>query len=391
MVPDGDEPIIHFPREEFLERQQAACQMMQEQGLDGLLLFRQESMYYLTGYDTAGYSMFQAMYLGADGRCALVTRPIDRLQSMMTSIIEDIRTWRDSETANPAIDVRSMLQDYGMAGKVLGVEYHAYGLTGQRAKMVDAALADFCRLVDASDLVRVLRLVKSPRELQLVRKAGELCDLVCETSISQCRPGVSTKAIVGEMLRVLLANDGDPPASRWPVGAGKMALLARYHTGHEVIRDSDQVLFEPGAAYRHYHACAMYNVITGKASSLQRDMHKACGDALNACQAALRPGRTVGEVFDVHAKVLNDAGFGRASMSACGYTLGATYPPTWMDWPMFWTGNPQVIKAGMVFFLHMILFDKETGVSMGLGETTIVGSQAGEAVNHVPRSVIEVA
>jgi len=54
-----------------------------------------------------------------------------------------------------------MVADYGGRGKRIGVEYHAYGLTAQRGKMVDAAFAGFCELVDASNLVRLLRLVIS--------------------------------------------------------------------------------------------------------------------------------------------------------------------------------------------------------------------------------------
>ena len=58
---------LHFTREEFATRQQRARTEMAKVGLDGLLIFRQESMYYLTGYDTSGYGMFQGMYLRADG------------------------------------------------------------------------------------------------------------------------------------------------------------------------------------------------------------------------------------------------------------------------------------------------------------------------------------
>src|SRR5690242_4924405 len=93
-------PILHFPIEEFERRQRAACASMIREGLDGLVIFRQESMYYLTGYDTSGYSMFQAMFPNADGRYALLTRPIDRIQAQQTSIIEDIRIWHDSAAAN---------------------------------------------------------------------------------------------------------------------------------------------------------------------------------------------------------------------------------------------------------------------------------------------------
>ena len=163
---------LHFTRQEYRQRQKAACREMARQGLDGLLIFRQESMYYLTGFDTSGYSMFQSMYLGADGKLALCTRSADRVQAAMTSVIKDIRIWLDREDANPADDLRDMLESYGCRGKRIGVEYHAYGLTAQRGKMVDAALEGFCRTEDASDLVRLLRLVKSPAELAYVRRSG---------------------------------------------------------------------------------------------------------------------------------------------------------------------------------------------------------------------------
>ena len=50
---------LHFTREEFAARRRRVCAEMVKAGFEGLLLFRQESMYWLTGYDTSGYSMFQ--------------------------------------------------------------------------------------------------------------------------------------------------------------------------------------------------------------------------------------------------------------------------------------------------------------------------------------------
>src|SRR4029077_14351577 len=165
---------LHFTREELAERRRRACDEMARQGLDGLVIFRQESMYYLTGYDTSGYSMFQGMYLGADGALALCTRSADLRQARITSVVKDVRMWRDRQGATPGEDLRDMLESCGCRGKRLVVEYHAYGLTAQRGQMVDAALAGFCRTEDASDVVRLLRLVKSPPELRYVRRAGKL-------------------------------------------------------------------------------------------------------------------------------------------------------------------------------------------------------------------------
>ncbi|MGD8723140.1 MAG: aminopeptidase P family N-terminal domain-containing protein, partial [Desulfobacterales bacterium] len=58
---------IHFTKEEFYDRQQNTLAAMQARHVDGLLMFRQESMYYLTGYDTFGYVFFQCLYLHGDG------------------------------------------------------------------------------------------------------------------------------------------------------------------------------------------------------------------------------------------------------------------------------------------------------------------------------------
>src|SRR5262247_869791 len=145
---------MHFSKQELAARRQRACRAMAERGLDGLLVFRQESMYYLTGYDTSGYSMFQGMYLGADGSLALCTRSADLRQARITSVVKDVRIWRDRQGATPADELRDMLASHGCRGKRLGVEYHAYGLTVQRGQMVDAVFQGFCRTEDVSDVVQ---------------------------------------------------------------------------------------------------------------------------------------------------------------------------------------------------------------------------------------------
>jgi Xaa-Pro dipeptidase len=59
---------LHLTRDEFAACRRRASAEMAKAGLDGLLIFHQESVYYLTGYDTSGYSMFQGMYVGRTAR-----------------------------------------------------------------------------------------------------------------------------------------------------------------------------------------------------------------------------------------------------------------------------------------------------------------------------------
>ena len=157
-------PHLHFPEDELAERRRRTSGRLDELGLDALLIFRQESMYYLTGYDTAGYSLFQCLVFRADGDMVLVTRSADREQAAYTSMIPDVRIWVDRGGANPADDVLAVLGEKQLRGAKLGVELNAWGLTGQRWVMMERALQGFGTWKDASDLVQGLRLIKSPSE-----------------------------------------------------------------------------------------------------------------------------------------------------------------------------------------------------------------------------------
>ena len=105
---------------------------MAEAGLDGLLLFQQELMYWLTGYDTFGFCFFQSLVVTADGRMALLTRSADLRQAQHTSTLTDIRVWKDAAGADPARDLLSLARDLGLAGKRLGVEIRSPSASSPR-------------------------------------------------------------------------------------------------------------------------------------------------------------------------------------------------------------------------------------------------------------------
>ena len=107
-------------------------------------------------------------------------------------------------------------------------------------------------------------------------------------------------------------------------------------------------------------------------------MHSACSEALSVCEKKLKPGNIAGDIFDAHAEVLDRLGYKTSRMNACGYSLGTTFSPNWMDWPMLYTGNPYIIQPGNVFFMHMILMVNENQLAMNLGETYLVTDQGNE-------------
>jgi Xaa-Pro dipeptidase len=357
---------------------------MQSRGLDGLLIFRQESMYYLTGYDTFGYVFFQCLYLGADGKLMLLTRAPDLRQARHTSVIDDIRIWIDGPDANPAQELKSILAGLGLAGKKLGVEYEAYGLTARNGMRLNAALDGFCALQDESELVSRLRLVKSPAEIVYVRRAAELADAALAEAERLAAPGAFEGDILAAMQGVILRGGGDDPANEFIIGSGRDALLCRYFTGRRHLDPVDQLTLEFAGVYRHYHACLMRTIPIGSVPERQRDMHKVAVDALLESEAALKPGRPIGEVFDAYARVCDAAGYREHRMNATGYSLGTTFAPNWMDWPMFYHGNPVEAAPGMVFFIHIIIFDSEHGIAMTHGRTSLVTATGSEPLSKAP-------
>ena len=369
---------LHFSKEEFKSRKSNILNSMKEQNIDALLMFRQESMYWLTGYDTFGYVFFQTLVLDQKGNLILLTRAPDLRQAQNTSNINDIRIWIDKDGSNPTDDLKTILDELNLKGKKIGIEYEAYGLTGSNAIKLNQSLENYCSIEDKSELITKLRVVKSDEEITYVRKAANLADLALEEVWRYAKSGASEAKILAEMNRVIFEGGGDYPANEFIIGSGKNALLCRYQAEKQILNKEDQLTIEWAGTYRHYHSAMFRTIPIGKANQKHFKMHEACVEALTNCENKLKPGNKIGEVFDIHAKTFDDHGFKNARMNACGYSLGATFSPNWMDWPMLYTRNPYVIQPGNVFFMHMILMDSESNLAMNLGETYLVTENSNE-------------
>ena len=365
---------LQFERTEYQERLKRTRQALRAEDLDAILLFAPESHYYLTGYDTSGYVFFQCLVLTADGGpLTLLTRKPDLEQARRTSIIEDIRLWFDAEEANPAAELQAILGEKGLKGSRVGIEMNPYGLTAQNYERIRRQLGDWCSLADASDLVRKLRVVKSPAELAYVRQAAELADRSLEIMTAAARPGAFEGAIIGAGQKVIYEGGGDPPPAGPLYGSGERALLIRPSTGYRHLDAKDQLTLEYTASYRRYCACLMRTLVIGQGSPRQEEMFAVTRDALAAMTEAAAPGRPLGEIDNAHRQVFDAGGFGHARMAACGYSLGATFRPTWMDVPpMLYSGNPTPAAPGMVLFLHAILVDAPAELALSIGHSIVI-------------------
>jgi len=362
--------LIHFTQEEYSYRKKKAVSALKVANLDALLMFAPESHFWICGYDTFGFAMFQCLILTSKGELILLTREPDLRQAVFTSTLtkKEIHIWKEIEGANPIDNLSQILNDLGVVGKI-GFEGQTVGLTDFNGQLLRNA---FSNLKEVSELIRSLRSVKSPSEIKMHRQAAKLSDDALDIAVQLASPGTFEGDILAAMQGIIFKGGGDYAGNEFIIGSGPSALLCRYFSGRRHLDPIDQLTLEWSGAYARYHAAMMRTLIIGKLSINHERMHAACVEAIEACEAAIYPNSPMGNVFKAHANVFDKHGLNHARLQACGYGMGAVFNPIWVDFPMFYENNPMLIKEGQVFFLHMALFDSNTGEAMTLGHSVLV-------------------
>lgn len=379
-----------FPAATHAKRTEVTRAELARRGLSALLILAQESHYYLFGYDGGGYVFFQCALLTAQGDpVTLLCRRPDVAQARDTSTIEDIRVWLNAEDADPAGQLRDILIERGLSGSTIGIEMDSHGCTGATYAAISTALDGICTHVDGSDIVRRQRLVKSNDELTYMRKAAALADAAVSAVCAAARPGILDSSLTAAAMAAMLEGGGDMPPAGPLINSGRRAIYGRGVGGARQLEARDQVMIELAGTYRRYNACIERVVIIGAPTAQQRSLYHLVEDTLLAMLETFLPGEALGKIDEIHRARLDAAGFGDHRYAACGYSLGATYRPSWMDVPpMIYAGNPLEMRPGMVFFPHVMLGNSDTGLAMGLGQTVHVTETGPEVLNQSPLELI---
>ncbi|GGB20646.1 M24 family metallopeptidase [Allosediminivita pacifica] len=378
--------LLPFPKEDLLARQNRLRAALRERGADAMLVFSQESLFWLTGYDSGGFVFFQCALVTADDRpIVLLTRRPDLLQAKITSTIEDVRIWWDADDANPAADLKDILEEHGLGGGRVLIELNTHGLTGWNLWRCQTTFGDWCRLEDDEQLIRKLRLVKSPAEIEIMREAGRICDRSLDAVIDTARPGLLDSDLKAAYLASILGDGADMPPNAPIFNSGERAVFGRGVTAPRRLSEQDQIMVEYPVAYRHYNVKTEWTILFGKVPDQQRQMYDVGREVLAKMTDLARPGNTLGEIFDAYADGLDSAGYGRARYGATGYSVGISYAPTSMDVPpMIYPGASLVCEPGMTLFYHVMNGDGDSGLAMGVGHTLVVTEGAPEVITGLP-------
>jgi Xaa-Pro dipeptidase len=228
-----------------------------------------------------------------------------------------------------------------------------------------------------------MRLVKSASEVAIIRRAARLADDAVAAMRAAAAPGTLDSVLTARCMTTILEGGGDMPPAGPLVNSGRRAIYGRGVGGPRRLEAADQVVVEFAATLYRYNACIERTLLLGEPPAQQRSMRETAARAMQAMLEAARPGGSIGAIDEAHRRVLDEAGFARSRFAACGYSLGATFRPSWMDVPpMIFSGNPMKLEPGMILFPHVMLGDAATGLAFGTGDTILITGSGAERLTR---------
>ncbi|MHB8733190.1 MAG: M24 family metallopeptidase [bacterium] len=378
---------LPFELAEYEARIGRARAAMRDARLDLLLLFHQESLYYLFGYDQIGYWVYQTVVLAADGSApAAICRHADELMIRESSFIKEIRPWSDDSAVDPGTLTVDLLRErYRLSERRrIGVEKKTHALLPYYYDLLRAAMPDGVELVDASDLVSELRLIKSPAELTYMRRAAEIMDQAFTAGFAAARPGARECDVNAAVLYTLSTLGADYPAVAPPIASGPRTITQTHGAATErVMQAGDPLTIEIGAPYRRYHTVAVHSGCLGEPSAELRRLYDGLRDGIEAGLEMIRSGQPVAQLAATIVNRLESQGLSRKGRHV-GYGTGIGYPPTWLDNLRIKETDPHVLAPGMTFFLFAGALTKGRDQCLYLGEPIAVSRDGCVRLSRLP-------
>ena len=378
-----------FAPEEYKRRLAATRSALRELGIDALIVFHQENMFYLGNYDQIGYWVYQAMIVTADEQpLTVIVRKMDGPFVLAGGIIEDVRIWLD-EGSLPGAEMTAAVvaEKVSLKGKRIAIERKSHTLLPYYYDILREALAP-AEIIDGSDIISKLRLVKSPAEIKYMRRAGEILDAATTAGWAELKAGVRECDVHAAVMNAMYRAGGDNPALAPPIGSGPRTLGQTHGSATErVVQTGEPFLLEIGACYRRYHAVNMRSASVGKPTKEMLKMHEAIYASTEAGLAKIRPGAAMADIARTMHEELERHGHTRRGRHH-GYNLGLGYQPSWVDHLLrIKETDPTILEAGMTFMLYDGAFAEDQSFYFSLGDPILVTPTGCERLSKFPREL----
>jgi Xaa-Pro dipeptidase len=364
--------------------------VMREQGLTTLCVVSPENVYYLLGLDHQGYFAFTLLVLPLDGEPLLVTRAMERptVAAQVPGCVHV--TFGDDE--DPAAVAAQAIQRVAGRGDRVGIERASMYLPVAIWERVRTTL-DELTWADGSGVVDGVRAVKTPAEIEFVRRAAAISDHAIQAGIAAVGAGVTERTVAAAVYHELVRAGSEQPGIAPLIRARDRLLQEHVTWGDHVLGPEDALFMELSASVGRYHAPLSRMVYLDQAPT---GTDRAAGialEGLEAVRASLRPGAVTADVYAAWQRVVDEGlGHSRYRRHHCGYLVGIGFPPSWVGGSAvvgIRNGGDLVVREGMVFHVLSWLLDQEPADYV-VSDTVLVTADGGEVLTTTPREPLVV-
>ncbi len=382
---------LKFTRAEYAERLAKTRQAMAAKDIELLIVSDPSNMNWLTGYDGWSFYVHQAVIIPPDGEPLWFGRGQDANGAKRTAYLghDQIIGYPDhyvqSTERHPMDVLAQILATRRLDQLRIGVEMDNYWFTAAAYGALHRHLPN-ARFVDATALVNWQRAVKSPTEIDYMRKAARIVEAMHARIVDKIEVGMRKCDLVAEILdagtRGVAGIGGDYPAIVPLLPSGADASAPHLTWDDRPLQRDEGTFFEIAGCYHRYHCPLSRTVFLGRPTQAFRDAEQATLEGMDAGLAAARPGNTCEDIAHAFFAVLQRHGIVKDNRT--GYPIGLSYPPDWGERTMsLRSGDRTVLQPGMTFHFMTGLWLETMGLE--ITESILITDTGVECLADVPR------
>ncbi len=353
--------MLTFTKAEYKSRLIKTKESMEQQGIDVLLVTDPANMNYLTGFDAWSFYVHQLLIVIAEEEEPIwIGRGIDASAA-------EITTWLDSKNILPYSDdhvqstvkhpmdfVANIIEEKGLSNKTIAAEYDAYYFTAKNYIQLTKQLPN-AKFVDGTNLVNWIRIVKSDKEIELIKRAATIVTETMYKGIERINAGVRECDVVADIFHTQISGTeefgGDYTSIVPLLPSGEKTSACHLTWTDEKYREGEPVILELAGCHKRYHSPLARTLVIGKPTPEMEELADVAIEGIEKALAAVKPGATCEEVELAWRKSIEKRGFEKESR--IGYSTGLNYPPDWGEHTAsLRSGDKTVLQPNMVF--HMI-------------------------------------
>jgi ectoine hydrolase len=388
------EPTLNFTRAEYAERLEKTRRAMEKAGVDLVVVTDPSNMHWLTGYDGWSFYVHQCVLVPGSGEPIWYGRGQDANGAKRTAYLahDNIIGYPDhyvqSNERHPMDLLSKIIEERGWANASIAVEMDNYWFTAAAYASLVRHLPN-ARFKDAQGLVNWQRAVKSPTELDYMRKAGRIVEAMHQRIVEKVEPGIRKSDLVAEIydagIRGVDGFGGDYAAIVPLLPSGADASAPHLTWDDKPMKSGEGTFFEIAGCYRRYHCPLSRTVFLGKPTQAFLDAEKATLEGMEAGLAAAKPGNACEDIANAFFAVLKK--YGIVKDNRTGYSIGLSYPPDWGERTMsLRPGDRTELQPGMTFHFMTGLWLETMG--MEITESIVITESGVECLSNVPRRLV---